>query len=142
VLRRIAEGVLVVVIAAAGVIGLLLFFEGRDQSTTGGGGQPIAQAGPGTPDPTATSRLLRAGNIELRYARAADRNALVALADEEAGTDTSALRALGGAVVVTHHPQPAPVIALAYQRRLRVTSARDPRLRDFVQAWLGKGAGA
>jgi hypothetical protein len=142
VLRRIVEGVLVVVIAVAGVIGLLLFFEGRDQSTTGGGSQRTAQIGPGMADPTATSPLLRAGNVELRYARPADRNALVALADEEAGTDTSALRALGGAVVVTRDPKAAPVVALAYQRRLAATSARDPRLAVFVEAWLGKGAGA
>lgn len=33
------------------------------------------------------------------------------------------------------------VIALAWRRRLRATSAADPQLRAFAQAWLGRGAG-
>jgi hypothetical protein len=31
------------------------------------------------------------------------------------------------------------VIALAWRRRLRTADPADPRLRDFVDAWLGQG---
>ena len=136
-LRRVIEAVAVFAIALAGVIALLLFFEGRDASTTGTPG-PAAVSGPGAPDPAATSALLRAGNVELRYARTADRNALVVFAQREAGTDTSALRAIGGAIVVTRDPNVARVTARAYKRSLPVTSAKDPRLQAFVETWLGQ----
>ena len=137
VLRRVLEAVAVVAIALAGVIALLLFFEGRDASTTAANHVP-AISGPGVPDPTATSPVLRAGNIELRYSRQADRNALVAFAQREAGTDTSALRAIGGAILVIRAPNDPGIVALAYRRRLRLGSVNDPRLQAFVEAWLGQ----
>jgi len=140
-LRRAIEAVAVFAIALAGVIALLFFFEGRDASTTGAAGSPVVAGGPGTPDPTATSALLRAGNIELRYRRASDRNALVVFAQREAGTDTSALRAIGGAIVVSHDTsaRAAPaVVARAYKRRLEADTVKDPRLQAFVEAWLGQ----
>ena len=135
-LRRAIEAVAVVAIALAGVIALLLFFEGRDASTTAASAPAVS--GPGVPDATATSSLLRAGNVELRYARPADRNALVVFAQREAGTDTSALRAIGGAIVVIRDPQAAGIVAIAYKRRLQLASVRDPRLQAFVEAWLGQ----
>jgi hypothetical protein len=136
-LRRAIEAVAVFAIALAGVIALLLFFEGRDASTTAANSTPTA-SGPGIADPSATSALLRAGNVELRYGRTSDRNALVVFAQRQAGADTSALRAIGGAIVVVHDPKVSGVAALAYQRRLQPTSSRDPRLQAFVEAWLGQ----
>lgn len=136
-LRRVIEAIAVVAIALAGVIALLLFFESRDASTTTSD-RPPAISGPGVSDPTATSKLLRAGNVELRYARAADRNALVDFAERQAGTDSSALRAIGGAIVVVRDPKASRVVARAYRRTLRLGSLDDPRLQAFVEAWLGQ----
>lgn len=141
-MRRLVSALAVFAIAFAGVVGLLALFESRDQSTTTGGASSSANAdGPGVRDPGARSSLLRAGNVELRYARAADRSALVALADREAGRDARALRETGQAVVVVRDPGAAPILARAYGRSLRASSARDPRLQEFVEAWLGRGAG-
>jgi hypothetical protein len=33
------------------------------------------------------------------------------------------------------------VTAAAWRRLLRVEDARDPALRDFAEAWIGRGAG-
>ncbi len=139
VLRRVIEAIAVVAIAFAGVIALLLFFEDRDASTTSAN-RPAAASGPGVPDPAATSRLLRAGNIELRYRRTSDRNALVAFAQREAGTDSSDLRAAGAAIIVIpNDARVAPrLVAVAYKRRLELDSLRDPRLQAFVETWLGQ----
>jgi hypothetical protein len=137
-LRRLIEAVAVFAIALAGVIALLLFFEGRDAPTTNADRAPAA-SGPGVLDPKATSSLLRAGNVELRYARKEDRNALVAFSQRAAGTDTSALREIGGAIVVVRDPNVAGVVARAYKRRLQLASASDDRrLQAFVEAWLGQ----
>jgi hypothetical protein len=133
----VIEAVAVVAIALAGVIALLLFFENRDASTTGATGS-TAVSGPGVPDPAATSALLRAGNVELRYAHTADRNRLVVFAQRQAGTDTSALRQIGGAIVVTRDPNVAGIVARAYKRSLHASSTSDPRLQAFVEAWLGQ----
>lgn len=141
-MRRLVSALAVFAIALAGVVALLAFFESRDQSTTSGGASSSASAnGPGARDPGASSSLLRAGNVELRYARAADRPTLLALAEQEAGRDGRALRAAGQAVVVVRDPRAAPVLARAFGRSLRATSADDPRLQEFVEAWLGRGAG-
>lgn len=138
-LRRVIEGIAVVVVALAGVIALLLFFEGRDASTTTTSGQATV-TGPGNPDPDASSALLKAGNIELRYRRNSDRNLLVSFAQRQAGTDTSELRAIGAAIIVTRNDaRVSPrLVALAYKRRLELDSPRDPRLQAFVETWLGQ----
>jgi hypothetical protein len=140
--RRVVSAVAVFLVALAGVVALLAFFESRDRSTTSaeGGAARSAAAGPGAADPGATSPLLRAGNVELRYARAADRAVLEALAEREAGADHPALRTAGQAVVVVRDPAASAVVARAWKRSLRAGSASDPALQEFVEAWLGRGA--
>jgi hypothetical protein len=134
--RRVATGLAVVVVALAGVVGLLAFFESRDQSTTAG---DTAEQGPGRPDPSAGQPSLELGNVVLRYAQPGDRAALIALAGRLAGADTSTLRQTGQAVILVEDPAADPILAQAWKRSLRVTSAADPRLQDFVEAWLGRG---
>jgi hypothetical protein len=134
--RRVATGLAVFVVAFAGVVGLLAFFESRDQSTTAGG---TAEQGPGRPDPSADQPSLELGNVVLRYSRPSDRAALTALAGRLAGPATSTLRQTGQAVVVVEDAAVDPIVAQAWKRSLRVTSAADPRLQDFVEAWLGRG---
>lgn len=141
ILRTVLEGVAVLGIALAGVIALLLFFENRDASTAGhtGDDPPVrAATGPGAIAPRETSALLKAGNVELRYRDPAVRNALVRYAQREAGTDSSALRKAGLAIIVTRDPRAAPITAVAYRRAQPIASVRDPALQAFVEAWLGQ----
>lgn len=135
-------GLAVVAVSVGGVIALLAFFAGRDDATTGAGGDAVAAQsaeGPGRADPSAESPLLRAGNVELRYARAADRAALTALATRLAGADGAALRAAGGAVVVVRDPAAPGIVARAWHRTLTVAAPDDPALQAFVEGWLGQG---
>jgi hypothetical protein len=139
--RLALEGIAVLAVALAGVIALLLFFENRDASTAGGGaGQPVRPAsGPGAIAPRETSSLLRAGNVVLRYRDREERNALVRYAQREAGTDSTALRKAGLAIVVTRDPtSEAPITAVAFRRTQPIASVRDPALQTFVTAWLGQ----
>ena len=133
-LRRAIEAVVVVAIALAGVIALLLFFEGRDASTTAAS---APRSGAGRPDATATSSLLRAGNVELRYARPADRNDLVVFAQRKPVPTPARC---GDRRRDRPHPRPqaAGIVAIAYKRSLQLASTGDPRLQAFVEAWLGQ----
>ncbi len=56
------------------------------------------------------------------------------------GGDTPALAAAGQAVIVAPRPGTSGLIAVAWTRMFRASSASDPLLRQFVQQWLGHGA--
>jgi hypothetical protein len=118
-----------------GVVAALAFFTSRDDATTA---VPAAQ-GPGRAAPAATDALLRAGNVTIEAPGAA-LGAARRLAEEIAGPDSPELRSAGQAVVVRRGSS-AEVVARAWRRELRVGSADDPALRDFVEFWLGRGAG-
>jgi hypothetical protein len=51
-----------------------------------------------------------------------------------------ALAAAGQAVILVHRPHYRGLAALAWAHLLRFTGPADPRLRPFVQFWLGRGA--
>jgi hypothetical protein len=138
VARRAATALAVLVVSLAGVLALLAYVSARDDATAGRGG--AAAAGPGRADPAADAPRLRLGNVELRYAEPADRAVLLTLARRIAGPSDPALAAAGQAVVVLRDRAAAPVLARAWRRSLRVPSAADPRLQEFVEAWLGRGA--
>ena len=67
---------------------------------------------------------------------------LSAVANEVAGRFTAALAAAGQAVILDHRPDTKGVIALAWTRMLHVSSSGDPALREFIQGFLGRGAGS
>jgi hypothetical protein len=96
------------------------------------GGRPLTTATPYAAD-------LRLGNVVLE-APATERAAADALAGDVAGPPDPALRAAGQAVLVRPGRGPE-VVAVARDRTLRVASAGDPRLRAFVEYWLGRAAG-
>jgi hypothetical protein len=65
--------------------------------------------------------------------------------DPEAGVDVDALVALAdeerGRVVVSPYPGlDSPVVAVAWERRLEVDSADDPRLREFLDTYVNGAA--
>jgi hypothetical protein len=122
------------VLTVAAVLGLLAFFNSRDDSTIGGD-----ESAPGRADPQFTDERLRRGNVILFYGRQEDRAALQAVARDVAGPAEPALVEAGQAVLV-ERGESAGVMAAAYRRSLRVDSPDDPRLRDFVQFWLGRSS--
>jgi hypothetical protein len=83
---------------------------------------------------------LELGDVVLAYGSPRPDPGLLALERTAAGSFTPRLEAAGQAVVLDRRPGTPGVIALAWTRMLRVSSARDPRLRAFAGQWLGRGA--
>jgi Protein of unknown function (DUF3105) len=82
---------------------------------------------------------LALGNVVIAYDGARPPAALRRLQRDAAGAFTPDLAAAGQAVILDRRPGAGGVIALAWRRRLRTSDPADPRLRDFVDAWLGEG---
>jgi hypothetical protein len=85
-------------------------------------------------------QALENGNVVLMYGGAAAPPGLQALAGSLAGPFTPALAAAGQAVLLARRPGTAGVLGLAWAHLLRVNTAQDPALRQFVEYWLGRGA--
>jgi hypothetical protein len=83
---------------------------------------------------------LELGDVVVMYGGPAPPPELVALSRSTAAPFSPALAAAGQAVILGSRPGTHGLIGLAWARMLRVPAATDPRLRDFVQFWLGKGA--
>lgn len=123
--------------AAAAGFGLIAFFTGQDDATTA---TPPGDA-PGMAVPAQGGRdaeVLRAGNVILVAGRGRVAEAR-ALAEELTGPPSDALQDAGQAVVVQEGPGRGGVVAVAWRRQLRAEDAGDPRLREFVEYWLGRG---
>jgi hypothetical protein len=82
---------------------------------------------------------LAAGNVVLFYGAPRPPAALRSLASDEAGPFDPPLAQTGQAVILAPRPRTPGVVAAAWRHLLRVPSATDPALRQFVQAWLGVG---
>ena len=83
---------------------------------------------------------LELGDVVLLYGDRVRRPSLAALAAGTAGPFSRSLVAAGQAVVLDFHPGTAGIIATAWRHLLRVGDAADPRLRAFIEFWLGRGA--
>ncbi len=154
-MRRVGTGLAIAVLAAAGVVGVIAFFNGRDAATTTGAGagaaanETLAQ-GPGVAAPPPErdpkwrplAARLRAGNVAVRFGDRASERALRSLADQAGAGygDGGALAAAGQALVPVYAPDQGGITVRAYRRTLTVASTRDPRLQEFVEAWLGRPA--
>jgi hypothetical protein len=86
-------------------------------------------------------QALEVGDVVVVYGSRQPPAALKALANDVAGSFSTALAAAGQAVILTRRAGTRGVIALAWTRMLRVDSARDPLLKQFAQGFLGRGAG-
>lgn len=91
---------------------------------------------------------LSAGDVVLIYGGTAPPPGLAALARSTGGPFSPSLAAAGDAVILARLPGINGIIALAWTRMLsitgmlRVTASNDAVLKQFIEAWLGKGAAA
>jgi hypothetical protein len=83
---------------------------------------------------------LEVGDVVIMYGDRTPPARLSGLARSLAGRFSPALAAAGQAVVLARRPGSVGLTGLAWTRMLRVQSASDPLLRQFVLQWLGRGA--
>lgn len=83
---------------------------------------------------------LARGDVVVAYGTTHPPAGLAALAARLAGPFSPALAADGQAVILAPRPGVSGLLALAWTRMARVSGATDPLLRQFVLAWLGRGA--
>ena len=82
---------------------------------------------------------LAQGNVVVAYDADDPPPALVQLQEDAAGPFDPELAAAGQAVILTRRAGAGGVLALAWRRKLATASAEDPKLREFVEAYLGQG---
>jgi hypothetical protein len=85
-------------------------------------------------------QALQVGDVVLMYGKRKPPPGLTAVAAHLAPAFTPALAATGGAVILARRPGTRGIIALAWTHMQPVATASDPRLTEFVNYWLGRGA--
>ena len=86
-------------------------------------------------------RALATGDVALVYGTAKPPPELTRLREDATGPFDPELAAAGQMVFLVRRKGVDGIQALAWKRRLEVDSPADPRLREFIDAWLGKGRG-
>jgi Protein of unknown function (DUF3105) len=95
-------------------------------------------------EPLSPDEILHAlelGNVILFYSAARPPAALRRLQREVSGPFDAEVAAAGQQVVLAPREGPAAVTAAAWRRLLRTDDPSDPRLREFAEVWIGRGAG-
>jgi hypothetical protein len=159
-MRRLLPLLVGIVLVGGGLVGLLAIFENRDsggldaQTVQGPGvlesepGDPPTSGRPGgnlqregeVPDPVLL-RALATGDVALVYGTPKPPEELVQMRDDATGPFDPELAAAGQMAFLVHRKGVTGIEALAWRRRLAVPTAADPRLREFIDTWLGKGQG-
>jgi uncharacterized protein DUF3105 len=86
--------------------------------------------------------VLQEGNVVLFYAGTGPPAALRRLQRDVAGGPYDPeVAAAGQAILLAPRPGTPGVLATAWRRLLRADGPRDPRLREFAEAWLGQAPG-
>jgi hypothetical protein len=135
-MRRAAVALAVLVLAVAGAVGVMLILNARDDATV------HPSAGPGVPRAQGARPAVARGNVALLYSDERLTSALRELALDTGGPVTPELRAAGQAVLLVRQPGlRVPVVGLTTDRHVDARGPRDPRLRAFVEYWLGRDAG-
>ena len=155
-MRRVLGGLLVVVLSLAAVIGLVLVLQSRDDAQVGSAGGPgakVAERCPAHPASVTRDRrrlsaaqiqtALAQGNIVILYPvrpLAELRQTLGRGGIEGHDQGGAEVAAAGQQVILAESGASAGYEARAWGRRLAVETPQDPRLREFADAWLGRGA--
>jgi Protein of unknown function (DUF3105) len=87
-------------------------------------------------------QALELGDVVIVYGSRDPPPGLLAVARTLAPRFSPALAAAGQAVILAHRPGHPGLDALSWAHLLRATGPTDPRLRQFVEYWLGRGAPA
>jgi hypothetical protein len=169
-LRRLGLVAAGVLVAVAGLIVLALIFNARDdpevaqapagpgelQPDRGSGHDGPAQvtdewptSGPHRDELVTRDRrrltddqilhALELGNVVILYDTPDP--ALERLQDEVAGPFDAEVAAAGQAVILARRDGAGPATALAWRRVYQADDPNDPGLREFAEAWLGRGLG-
>ena len=85
---------------------------------------------------------LQLGNVVIVYGTRSPPAGLTQFTRLAAPAFTPALAASGDAVILARRPGTTGLVALAWTHLLRVNTASDPALGQFVTFWLGRGAPA
>ncbi|MDQ2759347.1 MAG: DUF3105 domain-containing protein [Actinomycetota bacterium] len=85
-------------------------------------------------------QALELGDVVIEYGGGTPPPGLQPLARALAPPFSPALAAAGQAVVLAHRPGTNGVLGLAWAHAVSVGAPGDPRLRAFIQFWLGRGA--
>jgi Protein of unknown function (DUF3105) len=85
-------------------------------------------------------QALQLGDVVIAYGARQPPAGLAKFARSVAPAFTPALAATGDAVILARRPGTDGLVALAWTHLLRVGSASDPQLGQFVSFWLGRGA--
>lgn len=139
-MRSTAVGIVIAALVGVGALGLSVFLSDRDGASVAqdeGPGVAVAEeAGLGE-----AGAVDVPGNVVIVYSQDGDAAALRALANEIAGANVPELEAAGQAVLVRQDPAADGIVAVTAEKAQRVVDPADPRLRAFVEAWLGRSPG-
>jgi hypothetical protein len=167
-LRRVGLVAAGVLVAVAGVIALAVAFNARDdpevasaptgpgelQPDRGSGHDAAANvtdefptSGPHREEPVTRDRrrltddqilhALELGNVVILY----DGPAPTQVQEEVAGPFDAEVARAGQAVILARRDGAGPATALAWRHVYRAADPSDPGLREFAEAWLGRGLG-
>ena len=84
---------------------------------------------------------LELGNVVILYDAPDPGAALERLQEEVAGPFDAEVAAAGQDVILARRDGAGPATALAWRRVYQTDDSRDPALREFAEAWLGRGLG-
>jgi Protein of unknown function (DUF3105) len=84
---------------------------------------------------------LELGDVVVVYGSPRPPADLQRVANAAASPFTPALAAAGQAVILTRRPGTPGVLGLAWARMIRVATPSAPALHQFINYWLGRGAG-
>jgi Protein of unknown function (DUF3105) len=85
-------------------------------------------------------QALQVGNVVIAYGSRQPPLGLTAFARSAAPAFTPALAAAGDTLILAHRPGTSGLVGLAWAHLIRVQTASDPALAQFVAFWLGRGA--
>jgi len=115
-------------------------FEGLTDPPTSGAHHDRLPTAEGTLGPDQILHALELGDVILFYGGRRPPAALRSLQRDVSGPFDPEVAAAGQQVILARRPGAGAVTAAAGRRLLRTDDPADPRLREFAEAWIGRGA--